>query len=248
MLGVKKTTLRKLQQLCGFLNFLGKCIVPGRAFTRRLYSHGANLTKPHHHLNVNAELKLDLRMWLIFLQHPTIYSRPFFQYDSEIFSTDINMYTDSAKRTGLGCGGYHNEDWFVAQWEDEFIQECNPSINYLELFAVAVAVINWIHNYANRKVTLFCDNMSVVYMVNNSSSRCKNCMVLIRIMVLHCMLHNVQLSAKHVDGKLNVYADLISRMKYREFRRVAKRNNIKFAKNPTPMPAILWPIEKLWLN
>ena len=33
----KKVTLKELQQLCGFLNFLGKAIVPGRAFTRRLY-------------------------------------------------------------------------------------------------------------------------------------------------------------------------------------------------------------------
>ena len=34
----KKTTVRKMQQICGFLNFLGRGIVPGRAFTRRLYS------------------------------------------------------------------------------------------------------------------------------------------------------------------------------------------------------------------
>ena len=30
----KKITLRNLQKICGFLNFLGRCIVPGRAFTQ----------------------------------------------------------------------------------------------------------------------------------------------------------------------------------------------------------------------
>ena len=35
--GWKKVTVKKLQNICGFLNFLGRCILPGRAFTRRLY-------------------------------------------------------------------------------------------------------------------------------------------------------------------------------------------------------------------
>ena len=35
----KKVTLAQLQKICGFLNFLGKCVIPGRAFTRRLYAY-----------------------------------------------------------------------------------------------------------------------------------------------------------------------------------------------------------------
>ena len=35
----KKVTLHQLQQLCGFLNFLAKAVVPGRTFMRRLYSN-----------------------------------------------------------------------------------------------------------------------------------------------------------------------------------------------------------------
>ena len=30
----RKITVKQLQQICGFLNFLCKCVVPGRAFTR----------------------------------------------------------------------------------------------------------------------------------------------------------------------------------------------------------------------
>ena len=41
----KKIRLKQLQKLCGFLNFLTKCIIPGRAFTRRLYSYGKNIQK-----------------------------------------------------------------------------------------------------------------------------------------------------------------------------------------------------------
>ena len=53
----KKTTVKQLQRLCGFLNFLCKCIVPGRAFTRRLYSKFSSVMKPHYHVNINGEMK-----------------------------------------------------------------------------------------------------------------------------------------------------------------------------------------------
>ena len=70
----KKVTLNQLQKVCGFLNFLGRCVIPGRAFTRRLYAYTANdKLKPHHHIRVNAEMRDDLKMWLIFLQHPAIF-------------------------------------------------------------------------------------------------------------------------------------------------------------------------------
>ena len=52
----KKTTLQKLQQLCSFLNFLGKCVVPGRAFTRQLYAHRSYLTNKYHHLKIKREM------------------------------------------------------------------------------------------------------------------------------------------------------------------------------------------------
>ena len=42
MADAKKTTVLKLQQLTGLLNFLCRAVVPGRAFTREMYSHIKN--------------------------------------------------------------------------------------------------------------------------------------------------------------------------------------------------------------
>ena len=79
----KKITLNQLQKICGFLNFLGRCIIPGRAFTRRLYVYTASSNlKPHHHIRVNAEMKEDLIMWLIFLKHQSVYCRPFMDFST----------------------------------------------------------------------------------------------------------------------------------------------------------------------
>ena len=242
----KKTTLHKLQKLCGTLNFLGKSIVPGRAFTRRLYPTKIGNLKKHHHLKISGEMRSDLIMWNTFLTQPNIFSRNFFEFDNTWTATEIDMYTDAS--TTLGCGGYHKMDWFIAEWDEDFMNTYNPSINYLELYAVTVAVLNWIHLYPNQKIILFCDNMSVVHMINNNSSRCKNCMVLMRILVLQGLIHNVKICAKHVVGVTNIYADNLSRLNYRKFRQLARKNNKQFNKKCTPMPETIWPLHKIWLT
>ena len=72
----KKLTLNQLQKVCGFLNFLCRCVIPGRVFTRRMYAHTAGVLKPYHHIKITSELRSDLEMWLDFLEFPSAYSRP----------------------------------------------------------------------------------------------------------------------------------------------------------------------------
>ena len=84
----KKMTKQELQSLTGFLNFLGKAVIPGRAFTRRLYSvlEGKAHLKKYHHLNVTAEVRMDIEMWLEFLEHPGIFARKFLDMDDKVKS------------------------------------------------------------------------------------------------------------------------------------------------------------------
>ena len=54
--GKKKITVKQLQVLTGYLNFLTKAIPPGRTFTRRMYAKYANLhpkLKQHHHVAID---------------------------------------------------------------------------------------------------------------------------------------------------------------------------------------------------
>ena len=93
-----KITVLQLQRVCGFLNFIGRAIVSGRAFTRRLYARLENNNlRPHHHVRVTSEMKLDLRMWLQFLNHPTVFCRSFFDYSSKLYATEIEFYMDASK-------------------------------------------------------------------------------------------------------------------------------------------------------
>ena len=206
----KKITVRQLQKLCGFLNFLCKCIVPGRAFTRRLYSKFNTLMKPHYPINVNLELRSDLNTWLTFLNEPTVYCRPFIDY-SVILSVDgLKLYTDALGVVGFG--GIHNgSDFFSGTWDPIFLRWAKPSIEYQELFAATVAILLWAKNYANKRVCIFVDNKSIRDMINNTSSNCKNCMVLIRLIVLECLTWNMRVFAKYIETKQNSFADALTR-------------------------------------
>ena len=241
-----KIKLKELQQLCGFLNFLGKAIIPGRAFTRRIYAYGAKLSNPEHHLNVTGEMKMDLRAWLSFLLTPQIYNRPFFDYDNNTNSEFVLFATDASANPDLGAGGICNDRWFIILWNKKFMKKFEPSINYLELYAVTVGVLNWVHLFANRRITVLCDNMSVVYMINKTTSSCRNCMILIRLIVLHSLSHNVRITAHYVPSEENVYPDMLSRHQYNNFRKRSREEKVYFKGKPDPIPEQLWPMNKVW--
>ena len=237
-----KAKLIEIQRLAGYLNFLCKAVLPGRPFVRRLYFMCSGLTHPHHHTKLNHGAKEDLRMWLRFLDHPSVYCHSFLDYHNVIKPEQVNFYTDTSGNATLGAGGVCQKSWYSIKWEKSFIKNYSPSIEFLELYAVLIAAINWLHRFANRRIIIFCDNISVVYMINRNTSSCKQCLNLIRKLVLHCMIHNVRLSANYVSSKQNKLADLLSRRKIQQFKALASN----MEDDPTPVPDELWPMHRLW--
>ena len=122
LLSKKKMTLKQLQKICGFLNFLGRCIVPGHTFTRCMYMtlKGKTNLKPHHHLRISAECHKDLTMWLQFIQHPSIYCRSFMDMDSVRCADEIFFYTDASQNSTLGFGGICDRSWNVWTMASKF--------------------------------------------------------------------------------------------------------------------------------
>ena len=142
----KNVTVLKFQQLCGSLNFLCRAILPGRAFLRRLYAmtQGCQL-KPHHHVHISQENRMDLLIWKKFLTNPVCFARPFVD-PLPLKADEIDMYSDSSRNFELGFGAFCRPKWVCAQW-DTFCAEVKPSIEYLELFALTVGVLNWIRMF-----------------------------------------------------------------------------------------------------
>ena len=114
----KKITVNQLQKLCGFLNFLCRSVLPGRAFTQRLYANlgGINtktILKPHHHLRITAEMRADLQTWLIFLKHLTMYCRQFMDFDKTWNAEEISFYSDASRSKILGFGAICETSWMA---------------------------------------------------------------------------------------------------------------------------------------
>ena len=252
ILSQKKVTVKLIQQVCGFLNFLCRCVVPGRAFTQRLYSYtsskdGNKQLLPHHHVRVTAEMKSDLLTWSKFLDHPSVFCRPFLDFNGYLNASEVNFYTDSSGNARLGMGDLCSSSWFMQQWNYNFVSKVEPSIEILELLAVTAGILLWICRFANKRIVIFCDNISVVYMISKSMSGCKNCMVLIRFITLECLVHNVRVYAKYVKSSENSLADALSRRKVQLFTQLVRETGLDIEKSSTPIPDSIWPIEKIWL-
>ena len=156
--------------------------------------------EPHHYVRLTQETKLDLELWRYFLHHPTAYCRPFMDFNRIWSAEEIPFFTDAAKsEVQSGIGGWCESEWFSAECDPLFFQLNNPSIAYLELFVVTVGVKLWLSKFMNRRIIIRCDNQAVVTMINNSTSSCKNCMVLIRIIVLECMVQNMKLHCIYIN-------------------------------------------------
>ena len=133
LLNSKKATVHRIQKLCRVLNFLCRAIVPGRAFTKRLYAMtaaadpGKALLKPHHHVRVKAENKLDLEIWERFLKSTEMFCKPFVEFGTLDIEC-IRMYSDASRNfVSGGFGAWCQESWMQAFWKPNLSHGCNQA-------------------------------------------------------------------------------------------------------------------------
>ena len=189
-------------------------------------------------------MRADLTMWLTFLEHPSAFSRPFLDFSNAIIADEIDMYSDASGK--LGMGALCQKDWMYIMWPKDFLSKNKPSIEYLELYGVVAGVLTWIHRFKNKRIILFCDNESVVNMINLTTTSCRNCMVLVRILVLKGLIENVRIFAKHIEGVKNVLADNLSRNRLDLFYKNCRIKGKIMNEIPTEVPEAIWPVRKIW--
>ena len=97
----------------------------------------------------------------------------------------------------------------------------------------------------NQRIIVHCDNQAVVAMINNSSSSCKNCMYLLRLLTLNNLVHNRRVFAVYVSSKDNDLADALSRLQFDCFWKLASP---KMNKQPCKVSELVWPPTKKWIN
>ena len=256
MVHKKKVQVKDLQSLTGLLIFLTRAIVPGRAFTRRLfakipsfiYTMQQKKLKFYHHVTMDVEFRNDCAMWLTFLKNANdnkaLLCRPFIDFeDTMTTAEELQFFTDASKKETYGFGAVYGNHWTFGVWEKDFIRTHDPSIEYLELFALCIGIFSWGNELANRRVIVHCDNQAVVQMINNTTSSCVNCMYLIRMLVLDGIMYNRRLFAKYIKSGDNILADALSRQQLKRF-----WDNASMTMDPYPgkLPEEIWPMSRIW--
>ena len=149
----KKATIKELERLAGLLNFLGRAVVPSRAFTRRMYSKFSKVTtegklRKHHHVRLDLEFKQDCQMWLTFLSSQRHgqegIARPYVDLTSMLeSSTILQFHSNATANPQLGYGVIYETFYHFQQWVENFVVSMQPSIKFLELYALSMGVFLW---------------------------------------------------------------------------------------------------------
>ena len=254
-LAKKKVTVKFIQQPTGTLNFINRAIVPGRAFTKRMYeklrlrkASDGSLLKQFHHVSLNNSFLEDCKIWRQFLCQvtPTELRRPFIDINQFAEATTLNFFSDASLNSKLGMGAVFGNSWIIGMWGEKFIIEESPSIEFLELFALVAAVLTWGHapELCNTRVIIYCNNQSTQQMVNSLGSQCPQCMKL-RILTLNNLQFNRRIFVKWVKSGDNILADALSCGDMACFWRNAPAS---MNKKPNTIPDVIWPVMKIWYD
>jgi hypothetical protein len=213
----KKATLKEIQSILGLLNFTCKVIKPGRAFLHRLIDLTIGITKPYHFIKITKEVQSDIRTWLSFLENfngTTILTKQLWQN-----SQQLSLFTDASSLHGFGI--VNGKKWAFGIWD----QLEKYHINILELYPIVLSVLLWPSELSNKCILFFSDNEAVVQILNSQTCKCHIMMKLVRLFVLQCLSYNILFRLKHIKGKFNTTADLLSRLQVMEARRISPHLN-----------------------
>ena len=201
------------------------------------------ILKQHHHIGLNKDFALDCKVWQIFLRNVTNVNlcRPFIDSLEQNSYQLTSFHSDASKKTTFGMGAVHDDDWVFGLWPKNFIQQCDPSIEFLEMFALCAGILTWQKDLANRRIIIYCDNMGVVNMINNNASKCRRCMYLLRILTLNGLIHNRRISVKYVSSKNNFLSDALSRLDFKQFQRLGPEMD----DNPCETTVDLLPVSRI---
>ncbi|KAK3105594.1 hypothetical protein FSP39_001375 [Pinctada imbricata] len=226
----KKVTLRELQSLVGLLNFACSVVVPGRAFLRWLINLTCGINYPFHFIRLSKEVKEDLFMWQRFIEN--FNGKCVFLPMEWSPSSHLTLFTDASGAIGFAAVLQDQKIWFAHKWA---INLMDYQIAIKELFPIVLALEIRGDHLSNKRILFRSDNKAVVDVLNSQTSRDTIILKLIRRLVLVALKYNIHFRARHIAGKENTVADLLSRFKFQEALVVAPN----LARSQTTVPASL---------
>ena len=122
--------------------------------------------------------------------------------NSEASSTPaLQLYTDASG----SYGGFLAGQWFQGYWipHHNLSKKGVISIEWQELFSIYLACILWGPCWSGKRYCMWCDNKSVVSIINSKHSKSPRVMDVVRAITLHTLAYNFTFTATHIPGLNN---------------------------------------------
>ncbi|XP_013416314.1 uncharacterized protein LOC106177917 [Lingula anatina] len=186
--------------------------IGGRPYLRRLIDLTMGVSKAHHHIRLNKEVRADLNMWRTFLL--SFNGRGFFHEEEWTNPNVLHLYTDASSTKGFGaCFG---NLWFYGHWPPE---AASLHITILECYPIVAAFLLWQDHFRDKKVLIHSDNGALIFILNKCKTKDPILLKLLRKLILICLQKNILHKAEHIPGEHNTAADSLSRFDFQTFRR-----------------------------
>ncbi|KAK3743729.1 hypothetical protein QZH41_007814 [Actinostola sp. cb2023] len=209
----KTCTKRQLQSSIGKLHFICKVCRPGRTFLRRMIGLLCTASHATHHIRLTSAFCKDVKWWLMLL--PGWNGCSFFYDDRWLDSPTLELFSDASK-DAFGTA-YFAGDWVIGSFVSHRIPS-SRSIAFKELYAIGTAVTAWAFTLSSQNILFHCDNMTIVRILSNGTSKCNHIMSLVRYLFYVCATHNIMLRVVHIAGVDNRLANSLSRFQIDRFR------------------------------
>lgn len=211
-LGRKSCSRKELESLAGKLAHAARVVRPGKTFMRRIFELLGGARKAHHHIRLSLSLRSDLQWWSTFLETWNGISMMRQQHEGP---SSVHVWTDASGHFGCGAFCSGTQAWFQLQWPQSYARDWvrlkEESIALKELLPIILACAIWGKEWVGRTVTVHCDNLGVVALVNSGYSRIPQLMHLLRCLFFIRARFQLDVWAVHVPGVENGLADAISR-------------------------------------
>lgn len=155
---------KEVESLAGTLQFISKCVKPGRLFLSRIFAFVRALPRGKNRITIPSEVKLDIRWWDRFLEDYNGVSI----IGDILWSNPDSVFASDACLTGVGAC---TADEF---WHKEFpskLQDKGYSLNALELWGVVISAKIWGKFWSGQRIQVWCNNPVAVEGINSGNSK-----------------------------------------------------------------------------
>ena len=224
MLYIKKSNIiykKQVETLNGVLGNIAELYYPAKAFLRRLQAIVSDPRLSYQQgTRVTGFLLCDLNLWIHFLSHPELLYQKLEYLLKNPDDNDDQIATDASGVEGAGGVWFNKYLAFQVRWSDMIYYDVLQKRHELkmhaqELISAWIAFDLWWDQLAGKAVTIYNDNPAAASALITKAPPLyrTDLQCVIRDIALKAMTQRFMFWGVKIDGKVNDYADVLSRFK-----------------------------------